>query len=103
MCVPIMARVCILCIYNDMFICMCAMCIYVHVCIYYAHNYLQNVNHIESELSHLQAEADALKAQSVQDLDNATNILTSAQQLRNNTDQVTIQQLQGKCAHTHTH
>lgn len=52
-----------------------------------------------SELSDLQVKADALEAQSTQDLHNATDILSRAQELHNSTNQVTVQQLQGQLMH----
>ena len=51
-----------------------------------------------TEFADLQVEIERLQNRSVQDLGNATSILTRAEQLRNNTSQVTIQQLQGECS-----
>ena len=58
----------------------------------------QNANDIVSEFADLQVEIERLQNQSVQDLHNATSILTRAQQLYNDTTQVTMQQLQGECS-----
>ena len=57
--------------------------------------FLQVTDDIVNEFTALQAEADTQQISSLQILQNATNILTSAQQLYNSTNQVTIQQLQG--------
>ena len=57
--------------------------------------FLQVTDDIVNEFTALQAEADTQQINSLQILQNATNILTSAQQLYNSTNQVTIQQLQG--------
>ena len=53
-----------------------------------------------SEFTDLQEEVEKLQNQSVQDLHNATSILTRAQQLYNDTSQVTIQELQGEYVYT---
>ena len=49
-----------------------------------------------SEAAELEEETDAQYSESVQILQNATIILSTAQQLSNNTRQVTLQQLQGQ-------
>ena len=67
---------------------------YLHV----LHIFPQDASNIVSEFADLQAEVERLQNQSVQDLRNATSILTRAQQLHNDTNQVTLQQLQGECS-----
>ena len=52
--------------------------------------FLQVTDDIVNEFTALQAEADTQQISSLQILQNATNILTSAQQLYNSTNQVTI-------------
>ena len=49
-----------------------------------------------SKAAELEEETDAQYSESVQILENATSILSTAQQLSNNTSQVTLQQLQGQ-------
>ena len=59
---------------------------------------LQDANEIISKFSSLQEEVERRHNQSMQVLHDASYTLTSAQQLRNDTNQVTMQQLQGQCS-----